>query len=343
MRKSDGMFQYIVRLLGIATLLTGLAIIAGCNDTNSTPSDGEQGKELSGHLYYEEGRYGKEKVTAYISLDISSLTSSIISTDNGVNYSLSQDKSQFLTVDPTLTIIHVYDYSGTLVRSIDLGYTISGIPRFSPDNKYIAVQIKNSYAHKYLAIFDSAGEVINVVDIDEMDSERDGVRGVDWTPGGQVVYAAYGKIYRLLDIEGDEVEIIKSLASKFDVFSVRVSPDGSKLAFIANESYLSKIEGDIYIMNIDGSGLREVARVTGKIRSFTDPAWGPDNRHVAAQYAENWAGASCGVIWVFDTEAGAPALVDEGTSEGEMVGGYKIDTADYEVHGLCADGGLDWH
>lgn len=344
MEKFNSKLLDLVRLLNVAAILMAWVIIPGCNDvSNGSDSDGDhQEVEFTGSLYYHEGRYGEDKLSAYIKLDLGNMSSTILSTDQGRQYSFSQDKSHFLVVDPTMTIVNMYDSSGTLVKSLDIGYIIIGAPRLSYDNKYIAMQIKDGYAHKYLAILNSDGQPLNVADIHESDPNQGGMQGVDWTPDGQVIYSAYGKIFRLSDIESDSPELIKSFEPDLDIFSIRVSPDGKKLIFLANDSYVTTVEGDLYTMNIDGSGIKQITQ-TGPVYTFTYPAWAPDSRHIAAHLAVNAGGAECGVIWIFDTEVEEKAYVDEETSASQVEGGYKIDTADYEVHELCSGEGLDWY
>lgn len=333
-----------LKITGIAGLLMVWLSISGCNDAapSSSSGGGGQNERLSGSLYYYEGRYGKDMLNAYVKLNLTNLASAILNTDRGWHYSIAQDKSRILVVDPSRTIINIYDNSGILIRALDFGYTIVGVPRYSYDRKHIAVQFNNNYAHKYLAILTSNGEALNVVNIQENERSRDGVRGVDWTPDGQIVYSAYGKIYRIPNIEADDVELIKSFESEFDVFSVRVSPDGKKLAFLADDSYVTTVEGDLYTMNIDGSDVQQITQ-TGIVYTFNYPAWAPDSRHLAAHFAPYSGNADCGNIWIFDTEIDQVVHIDKETSAAEIEGGFKIDTADYEVHGLCTGEGLDWY
>lgn len=324
------------------TLLVSVLLVTACNSSSETNAGIEsESTRLLGNLYYFEGRYGQEKLNAYIQLNLADLSSTILSSDRGWQYTISRNKSKLMIVDPSMTVINVYAYNGVLLSSLSLGKTVIGVPRFSHDGKYIAAIIANDYAHKYLAILTSEGKAVNVVDIYEEDRERDGVQGVDWTPEGQIVYSAYGKIYRLPDITTDQVELIRSFETDLNVYSVRVSPDGKKLAFVANESHVQQPDGNLYTLKMDGTDVKQVTE-TGVVRTFTYPAWAPDSQHLAAHFAVNAAGAECGVIWVFDTELEQTPYIVDATTASEVMGSYKIDTADYEVHGLCAGEGLDW-
>jgi Tol biopolymer transport system component len=63
------------------------------------------------------------------------------------------------------------------------------------------------------------------------------------------------------------------------------SPDGTTIAF---SRYNDQKFGEIYLMNADGSGLRQVTTCDQKACSALDPAWAPD-----------------GSLILFDTSSGA--------------------------------------
>ena len=61
-----------------------------------------------------------------------------------------------------------------------------------------------------------------------------------------------------------------------DYFSASWSPDGKQIAFSAR--YGKNAKGDIYVMNADGSGIRQVTKHPGHDSA---PAWSPDGRRIA--------------------------------------------------------------
>lgn len=98
-----------------------------------------------------------------------------------------------------------------------------------------------------------------------------------------------------------------------------VSPDGSKIAFAGYDDRLRAYQqGDLYIMNADGSGKRELS--AGYDRSFGSLKWGSDNRTLYAQ-VEN-AGAI--EIVAIDTRSDRRSVVAStlgGTSIGRPYAG----------------------
>jgi Tol biopolymer transport system component len=85
--------------------------------------------------------------------------------------------------------------------------------------------------------------------------------------GGLLVTPAFGLGSRLLDL-------IYSKPTRADVQTPAWSPDGRKLAFVSRRDGNS----EIYVMNADGSGLRNVTRTRS---NDLDPAWSPDGRAIA--------------------------------------------------------------
>src|SRR6187431_248232 len=74
---------------------------------------------------------------------------------------------------------------------------------------------------------------------------------------------------------GDHLlELISGKSARGDVQTPAWSPDGRKLAFVSRRDG----NAEVYVMNADGSGLRNV---TGTPSDDLDPAWSPDGRAIA--------------------------------------------------------------
>ena len=74
---------------------------------------------------------------------------------------------------------------------------------------------------------------------------------------------------------GDHLlELLSGEPARGDVQTPAWSPDGRKLAFVSERDG----NAEIYVMNADGSGLRNLTRTPSHDR---DPAWSPDGRAIA--------------------------------------------------------------
>lgn len=59
------------------------------------------------------------------------------------------------------------------------------------------------------------------------------------------------------------------------------SPDGRKILFLRSNWVGADVSGDVYVMNADGTGERNLTRsVTQPFATDTAPAWSPDGRKI---------------------------------------------------------------
>lgn len=87
-----------------------------------------------------------------------------------------------------------------------------------------------------------------------------------------------------------------------------VSPNGREIAFVSNRpvseaSTHGEVFSEIYVMNIDGSNVRQVTSATSFSsgpKSAYEPAWSPDGRQIVFRRGE---GAKAD-LWVVDLETG---------------------------------------
>jgi TolB protein len=68
------------------------------------------------------------------------------------------------------------------------------------------------------------------------------------------------------------------VAGSVGVRSAAVSPDGTQIAF----EFWADGQGDLYLLNADGSGLK---RLTNDARSKSNPAWSADGAYLAFEAA----------------------------------------------------------
>jgi Tol biopolymer transport system component len=111
-------------------------------------------------------------------------------------------------------------------------------------------------------------------------------------------YNGLGEIRRLSLANGQSVPmpIALTIEGTF-IRDVVPSPDGGRVAFTLAwyPAGWSTLDGDIYVANIDGSGLR---RLTTAAELDEQPAWSPDGRRIAfrSHRAGNWD------IWVMNAD-----------------------------------------
>ena len=116
-----------------------------------------------------------------------------------------------------------------------------------------------------------------------------------WSPDGQHIAFATGRdspdpffvdnieIY-IMDADGANKRRVTQTPHNHDDFEPAWSPDGSQLAFSAQDDITGR---DIYVINVDGSGRR---RLTTHFASDTAPAWSPDGTQIAFQSTRDGPG-----------------------------------------------------
>lgn len=124
---------------------------------------------------------------------------------------------------------------------------------------------------------------------------------VDVSPDGkQIVFDLLGDLYLLPIGGGEATPLTHSMAWEMQA---RFSPDGKQLAYMSDAA-----GGDnIWIMNVDGSGAREVSKE--KFRLLNNPVWHPDGKFIAAR--KHYSGTrslGSGEIWMFHTQGGGVQL-----------------------------------
>ncbi|MDM7861330.1 amidohydrolase family protein [Alteromonas sp. ASW11-36] len=121
---------------------------------------------------------------------------------------------------------------------------------------------------------------------------------LDVSPDGkQFVFDMLGDIY-IVDINGGEA---KPLTQDF-AWNIHptISPDGTEVAFISDRDGLS----NIWIMNIDGSNLRQVTKEKNNI--IHSPKWSPDGQYlVGTKGIMSSRSIPAGEIWMWHKSGGS--------------------------------------
>ena len=149
-------------------------------------------------------------------------------------------------------------------------------PSWSPDGSRIAFSGGGGLPSLYVINRDGSGLTELLAGASSPDTIRGGIA---WSPDGETIAFERGWSYSSQGPEAGTVplrlylfDIATSVVTTLtDSFAVQLawSPDGSQVVF----SYLAF--GPLYRMEIDGSGVVELAKRTSRLLSARDPAWSP--------------------------------------------------------------------
>jgi Tol biopolymer transport system component len=160
-----------------------------------------------------------------------------------------------------LEAIHVATQTG--VRPLAMGTK----PRWSPNGDRLVYQLH--------------------VDIHVMRADGSGQRRLargaspDWSPDGRKIVFVGERGIHVVSADGTgETTVLEHGAGGLgEVYAPRWSPDGRSIAFL---EYRGEWEGSIiYVMNADGTDLRQRSTPGGVSWNQMDPAWSPDGAEIA--------------------------------------------------------------
>jgi len=169
--------------------------------------------------------------------------------------------------------IYVMDPQDGAVRRVTAAPSEEWAPCWAPDGLRIAYQSdRNGQSDIYVAAVDGSGETRLTPMVGNHEAP-------DWSPDGQTLafdsdqetageVSASISLY-LMDADGSNHRRVASYAE-----SPRWSPDGKAIAFTSRRAGYWQV----YVMNADGSGLRQV---TDGAWDHRYPAWSPDGRWLA--------------------------------------------------------------
>ena len=175
-------------------------------------------------------------------------------------------------------------------------------PTWSPDKKTIAFGNANK-----LWLMDADGSNLRVLKEDFSFDLR-----TAWSPDGRKI--AYGEIFaiNIIDIHTKEEILLKLGQHLVKIKEVAWSPDGHQFAFAADADLPTR---DIYVVNVDGTDLRQLTQHPGEDRN---PAWSPDGRKIAFYSTRNESGG----IFLMDADG---KNIIELTNEGENTPSWSPD------------------
>lgn len=219
----------------------------------------------------------------------------------------------------TTSGIHIRDtLSGDSLNFMEMRLRISSTVLISPDGQTLAAWAKpyDECAEPddaFVVTFNRSGEIIST------GSSR--VRGFDWMPDNRLAFISLdGNTYKLAiqgetnaAFNGTVTATLPDLGGSPTRF--RISPDGTQVLFevvtggpVALTSFSFR-EATIWVMNIDGSNLRQLAStsrqptITNEEPRVNQPVWSPDSQNVLM--TENY---KRGFSIVTGTDAGSLSL-----------------------------------
>lgn len=173
--------------------------------------------------------------------------------------------------------IYVVDIDSRDLRQLTNNNVTDYGPRWSPDGTKIAFVSKlNGNEEIYVMDADGSNKK-NVTNHEANDTNH------TWSRDGQKIIFTSGRdndedidedIY-VIDVDGNNLINLTSLEQPLSLFPslhpyYTLSPDGTRIIFV------SRRDGRIYTVNIDGSGLQNLTRDEGG----GHPAWSPDGKQI---------------------------------------------------------------
>lgn len=152
-----------------------------------------------------------------------------------------------------------------------------------------------SVTDKQLTVFDLNGDILKRGS--QLDGELVFSKPAAWLPDGRYVYLAGNALFVSSPDSPTSTEIATLPLANNDALGTRpvstnssmsVSPDGKRLAFSWREPRKNSMDSHLWVVNIDGTGLRKLTAVPDPDSpldySFGNPAWSPDGAWVAGVF-----------------------------------------------------------
>lgn len=245
--------------------------------------------------------------------------------------------SQMLEPDRYSTELHIFDRSGRSVARFGRASFMHG-PRLSHDGQRLAFEYHDIDAG------DAGGvDILNITDRSGRVLARyEGMAWWDWLPDGRLLAAGGDALY-LIDAGLGPARVLRRFAGDAPA-DLSVSPDGQRVALTLGDR--GALANHVYVMNVDGSGLRQV---TTSGLNEDAPAWSPDGKRLAVRQGIAYSALSAGIpghtcptVWVLPADATAAPLSGDAAAKGTTPA-RELRMRDGEgTRGVCAFSRLYW-
>ncbi|NDJ87224.1 MAG: DUF5050 domain-containing protein [Chloroflexi bacterium] len=158
------------------------------------------------------------------------------------------------------------------------GFLENHSPEIAPSYHLAFISTRSGYLDYQLYRMRADGQIVQQLTYREPDNRTQ--RSPAWSPDGEwITFTSYGtqtEIYRVRPDGSDLQPFISPLQQRFfgSVSQPNWSPDGRKVAFIANDAG----SPEIFVLAIDSNNIQQV---TESIGTILEPRWSPDSQWIA--------------------------------------------------------------
>lgn len=225
----------------------------------------------------------------------------------GGKYLVQWSVSDWLTRTPVI----VYDGQLNRVWSVQLNGLLKGIkrPQLSPDGRFILGIRRDLDRNDVLTLFDAhTGEIVKERSL--LDGTLiNGAAPVSWLPDGRYVYMVADQVVLASPTVDDDtvqgtVQLPSNGSTEQEILAgaseVIASPDGKRIAFTWQEHNGLNLDTHVWMLTLDGSGLRRLTQVPLQNApygfSYDSPSWSPDGKWLSISL--HMGGETAGLVYV---------------------------------------------